>query len=45
MAKLKALENQGTKFLLMSSDEHSPDLQDGVSVTLSNLKESPRPTA
>jgi hypothetical protein len=45
MAKLKALEKQGTKFLLMSSDEHSPDLKDGISVTLNDLKESTRPAA
>ena len=42
MTKLKALESRGTKFLLMSSDEHSPDMKDGISRTLNELKESPR---
>ena len=45
MAKLKALENQGTKFLLMFSEEHSPDLSDGVPVTVSKLEESRRQAA
>jgi hypothetical protein len=45
MAKLKMLENQGTKFLLMLSEEHSPDLKDGVPITVSKLEESARQAA
>src|SRR5258708_19286136 len=45
IASLKALEKQGTKFLLMSSEEHSPNLKDGLPFTVDRLEESIRPAA
>ncbi len=45
MGKLKALEKQGSKFLLMSTEEHSPDLKDGMPTTVDKLEESFRPAA
>lgn len=45
MGKLKALEKQGSKFLFMTTEEHSPDLKDGLPTTVDKLEESFRPAA
>ena len=45
LVKLRALEKQGTKMLLMSTEEHSPDLNDGVQITVDKLEEHARPAA
>jgi len=45
MGKLKGLEKQGAKFSLMSTEEHSPDLNDGLPITVDKLEESARPAA
>jgi hypothetical protein len=45
MAKVRVLENQGVKILLMSTEEHSPDLNDGLPTTVDKLEEILRPAA
>jgi len=45
MGKLQAMEKQGTKLLLMTTEEHSPDLKDGLPTTVDKLEESLRPAA
>ena len=44
-SKLKSLEKSGMKFLLMTSDDPSPDLSDGTPTTLGEIESLMRPAA